>query len=142
MGMVLDRLGIWRSIVSGVSIFLLASFGLAFAEQPRLILALSVISGVGLAYLFTTTMPFIIAWTRRDERQFVSTLSFSVMSLSTTLGSLLGGFLPDVLPGDDLQTYRWTLVAGTLHRRDGPGADAAHGAGAARPRSARSDSRS
>ena len=30
-----------------------------------------------------------------------------------TFGSLLGGFLPDVLPGSDLQTYRWTLVAGT-----------------------------
>jgi MFS family permease len=114
MGVVLDRLGIWRSIVTGVAIFLLASFGLAFAEQPPLILALSVVSGLGLAYLFTSTMPFIIAWTRRDERQSISALAFSVISLSTTLGSLLGGFLPAALPGDDLQTYRWTLVAGTL----------------------------
>ena len=113
MGFVLDRLGIWRSIVSGVSVFLIASFGLAFAEQRSVILVLSAISGIGLAYLFTSTMPFIIAWTRRDERQNVSTLAFSVISLSTTLGSLLGGFLPRVLPGQDVQTYRWTLVAGT-----------------------------
>ena len=113
MGTVLDRLGIWRSIVSGVSVFLLASLGLAFAEARPLLLVLSAISGVGLAYLFTTTMPFVIAWTRRDERQFVSALSFSVTSLSLTFGSLLGGFLPDLLPGSDLQTYRWTLVAGT-----------------------------
>ncbi len=114
MGLVLDRLGIWRATFSGVSIFLLASFGLAFAEQPALILVLSAISGIGLAYLFTTTMPFIIAWTRRDERQFVSALSFSVVSLSSTLGALVGGFLPRALPGDDLQTYRWTLVVGTM----------------------------
>jgi len=113
MGLVLDRLGIWRAIVSGVSVFLIASLGLAFAEQPNVILVLSAISGVGLAYLFTSTMPFIIAWTRRDERQSVSTLAFSVISLSTTLGSLLGGFLPRVLPGQDVLTYRWTLVAGT-----------------------------
>ncbi|MGH2614286.1 MAG: MFS transporter [Thermomicrobiales bacterium] len=113
MGMVLDRLGIWRSIVSGVTIFLLASFGLALAEQPPVLLILSAISGVGLAYLFTSTMPFIIAWTKRDDRQYVSTLAFSVISLSTTLGSLLGGFLPGLLPGQDVQTYRWTLVAGT-----------------------------
>ena len=113
MGAVLDRLGIWRSIVSGVSVFLVASLGLAFAEARPMILVLSAISGLGLAYLFTTTMPFVIAWTRRDERQFVSALSFSVTSLSLTLGSLLGGFLPDVLPGGDLQTFRWTLVAGT-----------------------------
>lgn len=113
MGPVIDRLGIWRSIVTGFSVFVVSALGLAFAEQPRLILVLSAISGLGLAYLFTTTMPFIIAWSRRNERQSISALSFSVISLSTTLGSLIGGFLPDILPGDDLQTYRWTLVTGT-----------------------------
>lgn len=114
MGLMLDRFGIWRSTVLGVSIFLVASLGLAFAEVPSVILVLSAISGIGLAYLFTTTMPFIIAWTKRDERQMISAVSFSVISLSTTLGSLVGGFLPDALPGDDLFTYRWTLVAGTV----------------------------
>ena len=113
MGSVLDRLGIWRSIVSGVSVFLIASLGLAFAEARPMLLLLSAISGLGLAYLFTTTMPFVIAWTRRDDRQFVSALAFSVASLSLTLGSLLGGFLPDLLPGGDLETFRWTLVTGT-----------------------------
>jgi MFS family permease len=114
MGMVLERIGVWRAIVGGVSLFLLTSFGLAFAEQPQVILVLSAISGIGLAYLFTTTMPFVIAWTRRDERQYVSTLAYSVISLSTTIGSLLGGFLPGFLPGSQLLTYRWTLVAGTV----------------------------
>jgi MFS family permease len=114
MGTVLDRLGIWRATVAGVSIFLVAAMGLAFAEQPRFLLLLSAISGIGLAYLFTTTMPFIIAWTRRDERQFVSAVSFSVISLATTLGALIGGFLPSALPGDALHEYRWTLVAGMV----------------------------
>ena len=113
MGIVLDRLGIWRAIVSGVSLFLAASLALAFAEQRAVIVVLAAVSGVGLAYLFTTTMPFVIAWTKRDQRQVVSTLAFSVVSLSLTMGSLLGGFLPGALPGDDVQTYRWTLVAGT-----------------------------
>ena len=114
MGVVLDRLGIWRAIVSGVSIFLLASLGLALAEQREVLLILSAISGIGLAYLFTSTMPFIIAWARHSERQYVSTIAFSVVSLSTTMGSLLGGFLPGILPGQDATTYRWTLIAGTL----------------------------
>ncbi|MCA9864049.1 MAG: MFS transporter [Thermomicrobiales bacterium] len=113
MGPVLDKLGIWGATVGGVAIFLVASLIMAFAEAPAALLLLSVVSGLGLAYLFTTTMPFIIAWTKRSERQFVSALSFSVVSLSTTLGSLVGGFLPDLLPGDDLHVYRWTLVAGT-----------------------------
>ena len=100
MGMVLDWLGIWRVIVAGVSVFLLASLGLAFAEDPRVLLWLSAISGIGLAYLFTTTMPFIIAWTRRNERQFVSALAFSVVSLSTTsnVPSALTSTVPRIDP--------------------------------------------
>lgn len=114
MGTVLDRLGVWRATFGGVSIFLASSFGLAFAETPAVIYVLAAVSGIGLAYLFTTTMPFIIAWTRRSERQIVSALSFSVVSLSTTLGSLVGGFLPQALPGNELLEYRWTLVAGSV----------------------------
>ena len=114
MGPVLDRLGVWRATFGGVTIFLASSFGLAFAEVPAMIYVLAAVSGIGLAYLFTTTMPFIIAWTRRNERQIVSALAFSVVSLSVTLGSLVGGFLPEAIPGNELQAYRWTLVAGSL----------------------------
>ncbi|MFN8591829.1 MAG: MFS transporter [Thermomicrobiales bacterium] len=114
MGMVLDKLGVWRATVAGVGLFLISSLAMAFAESRPLIIVLSAITGIGLAYLFTTTMPFIIAWTRRSERQSVSTLAYSVQSLSLTLGSLIGGFLPNVLPGNALATFRWTLVGGTV----------------------------
>jgi MFS family permease len=113
LGLVIDRIGVWGAVVAGLPVFLVSSLGLAFAEERAVILVLSAISGIGLAYLFTMTMPFIIAWTKRDERQVVSTLAFSIASLSLTFGSLLGGFLPDAFPGGELQAYRWTLVAGT-----------------------------
>ncbi len=113
MGPVLERLGVWNATFAGVVIFLAASFGLCFASQTSIIFPLAAISGIGLAYLFTTTMPFIIAWTRRNERQFVSAMAFSVQSLAMTFGSLVGGFLPNAIPGGDLHAYRWTLVAGS-----------------------------
>ncbi|MFM9105265.1 MAG: MFS transporter [Chloroflexota bacterium] len=113
MGPVLQRVGIWRSIVGGMTVFLAASLGLAWAEQPPALLALSAVSGAGLAYLFTTTMPFIIAWTPRDQRQHVSTLVFAVIGLSGTVGSLLGGYLPKAIGAEPLWSYRWTLMAGT-----------------------------
>ena len=113
MGPVLNRLGIWRAMVGGMVIFLAASFGLAWAERPPVLLALSAVSGIGLAYLFTATMPFIIAWTPREQRQHVSSVVFAVIGLSGTLGSLIGGYLPKLLPLDALWAYRWTLVAGT-----------------------------
>ena len=139
MGTVLDRLGIWRSIVSGVSVFLLASLGLAFAEARPLLLVLSAISGIGLAYLFTTTMPFVIAWTRRDERQFISALSFSVISLSLTAGSLLGGFLPDVLPGSRSPDLSVDAGGGYRHRRARAYPDVPHARGAPGRRAAGSN---
>jgi MFS family permease len=113
MGPVLERVGIWQSMIGGLLIFLVTSLGLAWAEQPPILLALSAVSGVGLAYLFTSTMPFIISWTPRDQRQHVSTIAFAVIGLSGTLGSLIGGFLPKLLPMDSLWAYRWTLVFGT-----------------------------
>ncbi|MGI9254613.1 MAG: MFS transporter [Thermomicrobiales bacterium] len=114
MGPVLQRFGIWRPMVAGMVIFLLTSIGLAWSSQPPALLALSAVSGVGLAYLFTTTMPFIISWTPRDQRQHVSTVAFAVIGLSGTLGSLIGGFLPKMLGLDPLWSYRWTLMAGTV----------------------------
>lgn len=113
MGPVLQKVGIWRSMVAGLLIFLVTSLGLAWAEQTPVLLALSALAGVGLAYLFTATMPFIIAWTPRDQRQHVSTIAFAVIGLSGTLGSLIGGFLPRLLPMEPLWAYRWTLMAGT-----------------------------
>lgn len=114
MGPVLDRLGVWRATFSGVAIFVAAFYGLSLTGQTSIIFLLAAISGIGLAYLFTTTMPFIIAWTRRGERQFVAAMAFSVQSLAMTFGALVGGFLPNAIPGDALQAYRWTLVAGSV----------------------------
>ena len=114
MGPIVGRIGIWRSLVGGLSVFLATSYALAWAEQPPLLFALSAVSGVGLAYLFTGTMPFIIEWVPARQRQTISTLAFAVIGLSGTVGSLLGGALPNLLPVDALWTFRWTLISGTV----------------------------
>ncbi|CAA9557358.1 MAG: hypothetical protein AVDCRST_MAG19-1290 [uncultured Thermomicrobiales bacterium] len=113
LGLLFGRFGIWRCIVGGVGVFLLSSFGLALAEQPIPLLLLSATNGVGLAFLFTATMPFIFEWARRDQRQHASAISFSVISLAVTLGALLGGFLPELIPAGDVGALRATLLTGT-----------------------------
>ncbi|CAA9567855.1 MAG: hypothetical protein AVDCRST_MAG49-3176 [uncultured Thermomicrobiales bacterium] len=120
MGPVLARTGVWRAIVGGFALFLVVSLALAFAEARGVLLVLSALLGVGLAYLFTSTMPFIIEWGRRDLRADIAAIAFSLISLATTIGSLLGGALPALvgrLAGggpDGVAAYRWTLVAGTV----------------------------
>jgi len=113
LGMLFRRFGLWRCIFSGVILFLFSSYGLAFAEHPTPLLLLSATNGAGLAFMFTGTMPFIIEWVRRDQRQHVAAISFSVISLSTTVGALVGGFLPGVIPASDVGVFRWTLVIGS-----------------------------
>jgi predicted MFS family arabinose efflux permease len=66
-------------------------------------------------------MPFIVEWARRDERPDVAALSFSLISLATTFGALVGGFLPSLvslpipaIESASLEAYRVTLVTGSL----------------------------
>ncbi len=114
MGPVIRRSGAWGSMVGAIAIFTVSSFFMAWAENFWLLAALSALSGVGLAYLFNSIMPYIIEWTPREHRANVAAIVFAVTSLSGTVGSLVGGYLPDTMPISDLWSYRWTLVIGTL----------------------------
>lgn len=119
LGFLLNRYGSWRCTSTGFALLVAASISIAFAETRPALFALSAAYGVGLAILFNTTMPFILEWSEARTRAHVSAVSFSLISLSLTIGSLVGGLLPDLLgsavgaiePGS-LEAYRWTLVAG------------------------------
>ena len=114
IGPLLARFGTWRCITGGVSLFLAASVALALTEAPPLLLVWSACFGVGLAFLFTATMPFVIEFARVDQRQHVAAVSFSVISLAATIGALLGGGLPGLVGGGgSIGAYRLTLLAGT-----------------------------
>lgn len=114
MGPTLHRVGIWRTVVGGTAVFVVSAVALAFSESAVMLLPLNVLFGIGFAYMATSTMPFIIEWTRPDQRQQVSAVTFSSAAISTTFGSLLGGLLPNLLPFDDILQYRLTLILGML----------------------------
>lgn len=97
----------------------IALLGQALFTNPVLLLISAGLTGVGQAGLIVPNMPFIIDHTADDERADVSAIVFSVMSLSLTGGSLIGGRLPDLLgllgggfAAEAVTTYRATLVAG------------------------------
>ena len=112
LGPVIDRWGIWRSTVGGLLVFLVTGTGLALSSHRAVLLVLSAVAGLGLAFVFTTTMPFVIAWARPHQRQHVAAVTFAVIGIAGTLGSLLGGILPKVLNRTPLIEYRLTLLAG------------------------------
>ncbi|MDQ3412567.1 MAG: MFS transporter [Chloroflexota bacterium] len=114
MGLILNRFGLWRTIVGGTAVFVLSAVALSLSETTVTLLPLTIAFGIGFAYMATVTMPFIIEWTRPDQRQQVSALTFSSAAISTTVGSLVGGFLPNLLPFSEIVQYRLTLILGML----------------------------
>lgn len=121
VGFMINRFGTWRAIIVGFSLLLVSSLALAFAESEHLLLVLAGSYGASLAFLFSPLMPFLLEFAPADQRQHAAAISFSIVSLSTMLGSLVGGFAPSLIsavaPGvhdGTIQSYRWALATGSV----------------------------
>lgn len=120
LGALINRFGSWLCTVIGFSVFLGAAFALALAESKPLLIGISLVYGLGLQFLFNTTMPFVLEWCSPKERAQAGTVALSLISISTTLGSLIGGLLPALIATmtawsrTSVQAYRGTLIAGDL----------------------------
>ncbi len=118
MGMLINRVGVWRTVSQGLVIFLVTSVFACLVTDPTLLLVFAGLSGAGTAFLFVPTMPFIVDLTRSHERHHVAALAFSLNSLSITFGSLLGGWMPRSLSlftgitAQSAEAYRYTLLVG------------------------------
>ena len=119
IGFWINRFGPWRTIVVGFAVFSLSSFGLGIAEETWMLYALGIMFGAGLSCLFNPLMPFVMEYAGVEERQYVSAVSFSLISFSMMIGSLVGGFFPSVvarvIPSIDvgsLEAYRSAILAG------------------------------
>ena len=120
IGASLRRIGTWRALVVGAGVAIVLQVALALAERPPLILGLSVVYGFGIAYLTTTTMPFIIDWGRASSRAQMASIAFALSAVAATIGSLMGGYVPElaalVIGGDAERptTYRIALITGSV----------------------------
>lgn len=121
LGTLINRLGLWLVVVTGVLVYGLSCIGLALSTISPLLLLFSGTSGMGLAIIFTVTMPFIIEYGRQEDRTTIATVAFSLASLSMTLGSLIGGYAPilfatliPVVDAGSPTAYRLALIAGSV----------------------------
>ena len=97
LGRFINLLGLWRVVVAGLSLYLVASVLLATVTNGPALLVLSAFWGASTSMVFTPVMPFIVELTRQRQRQEVAALTMSLISLSTTIGSLIGGWTPLLL---------------------------------------------
>lgn len=120
LGRFIGRFGLWRVVTGGVVLYLFASILLATITYGPALLALSAFWGASTSMVFTPVMPFVVELTRRRQRQEVSSLTMSLISLSTTAGSLIGGWTPLLfhisfgLDHPGAMAFRVTMIFGII----------------------------
>ncbi|MFW6074416.1 MAG: MFS transporter [Chloroflexota bacterium] len=120
MGRMIERIGIWGVVFWGLVSYLIASVLLSIVTEPVLLLLMSALWGAGTALVFTPVMPFLVALTRNRQRQEVAAVTMSLVSFSTMLGSLVGGYSPVFFstlfglerPGETV--FRATMITGVV----------------------------
>ncbi len=118
LGQFISRFGLWKTVAGGLIFYLVASVLLAIVTNNAGLLVLSALWGAGTSMVFTPVMPFIVELTRQRQRQEVAALTMSLISLSTTFGSLIGGWTPLLLhltiglDRPSVAAYRGTMIFG------------------------------
>ncbi len=119
MGAAINRFGNWRVLVVGFTILCISSFGLGLSSNEWLLLALGVSYGAALAFLINPVLPFIMDHERSENRQHASAVSLSVVNLSLMVGSLMGGFAPNIfarivpsIAEGSVMAYRAAMLTG------------------------------
>ncbi|CAN5892781.1 hypothetical protein BH24CHL4_BH24CHL4_07250 [soil metagenome] len=121
IGFWINRFGPWRVIVGGFVVFSFASVAIGLVENRYALDMLAIAYGAGLSCLFNPLMPFVMEYGKPEERQYVAAISFSLISLSLMIGSLVGGFSPTIFgrvfssisPGS-LEAYRAAILTGAM----------------------------
>lgn len=118
VGYLINRFGVWLTVTVGLVVFVVTSVMACVITNPTMLLLMGALSGAGTAFLFVPTMPFIVELTTAHQRHSVAALTFSLNSLSMTIGSLVGGFMPSslaallALNSPSAEAYRYTLIIG------------------------------
>lgn len=75
----------------------LAFIGLVIFPFKATLIAFRMIAGVSMSVRQVAMAPFLMANTKKDERQWVFSFNFGLMTISSFFGNLLGGLLPSWL---------------------------------------------
>lgn len=75
----------------------LAFIGLVIFPLKATLIAFRMIAGVSMSVRQVAMAPFLMANTKKEERQWVFSFNFGLMTISSFFGNLLGGLLPSWL---------------------------------------------
>lgn len=118
LGGLLGRHGVWRVVVLSLIAFVLLSALMSLSSHAWMILPVAVLWGANTSFLFSTVMPFVVELSDETRRSRVASLTVSISMIATTIGSLIGGWVPRLVgvmlevERDSVLAFRGALFAG------------------------------
>ncbi|MEZ4570850.1 MAG: MFS transporter [Thermomicrobiales bacterium] len=118
LGGLLGRHGVWRVVVLSLVAFVLLSSLMSLSSHAWMILPVAILWGANTSFLFSTVMPFVVELSDESRRSKVASLTVSTSMVATTIGSLIGGWVPRLVgilmdvERDSVLAFRGALFAG------------------------------
>ncbi|MFX1486747.1 MAG: MFS transporter [Promethearchaeota archaeon] len=115
-GVLCDKIGRKRSLISGLIISAVAYTVLYITEIDLMILLSNGIGGGAFSLYLVAESPFMTENSRDEEKAHLFSINFAILTIFTTVGYLVGGLLPGFLASllgaypESAMTYRVTLV--------------------------------
>jgi predicted MFS family arabinose efflux permease len=108
------RLGARRILIVSTLVLGISFGAMGMVESPILLLAMGAVSGVAMAHFFVPSAPYLMDNAAPDQRRSVFAIAFAVLSVSSVLGSAIGGVVPGLFPGPEIVGLRAALVFGSI----------------------------
>jgi MFS transporter, DHA1 family, multidrug resistance protein len=109
-GILADRIGRKKVLVSGLSIITVSHYTIAFGSTFEHFLLAQFILSFGMAMMIAAEIPLLFKYcqTSKQETQTYN-MMFAVFTFFTGLGTLIGGYLPRLLDGQH-EHYQGTMI--------------------------------
>jgi MFS family permease len=115
-GIISDRYSRKKVILYGIVISGIILLARSVASGQELLIALAFISGLAMAFLQVSGIPWLAENSTPEQRVNLFSLHFAFMTAANVVGSLLGGLLTDVFSFfvSDVNSIRLTLIIGAV----------------------------
>jgi len=112
IGILLPRIGYRRSLLVGCVLFVAAFVGWAFFPTRSVLVAGSVLAGLGSSLLLVTSSPLMVASSTAGNRTQLFGVQFGLNTLVGVVANLAGGYLPRLFAG----AFRIPIESPTAYR--------------------------
>ncbi len=118
LGMLSDRIGRRSSMLIGLAVGFIGMFFEIRLLNPYLIFLFGLIQGGGFMLYRVAQSPFIMTVSKKENQAMVFSLNFGLLTLSSMIGNLVAGQVPDLLATyaglevGSAASYQWVITAG------------------------------